>query len=144
MNKFQEAEKLKNKYRATLRDITAEDVKGLFDEVFEKHPNFRAIGWKQYVPSFNDGEPCEFTMDTDFQVVINDPEKINDNLTDEEIHDLRIRDFGWPKLDPEMEKDICDAFNLISADISETVFGSDVQIVITRSKITANSYSCGY
>lgn len=151
VNKFKEAEKLKKEYRATLRAITAEDVKSLFDGLFEKYPNFRAIGWKQYVPSFNDGEPCEFTMDTDFQVLTN--QAIKDNLegldesgtmTDDEIHQLGVRDFGWSKLDPEMENDISDVFSLISSDISEMVFGADVQIIITRTKLTANSYECGY
>jgi hypothetical protein len=26
-------------------------------------PNVSAVRWRQWVPSFNDGDPCEFTMD---------------------------------------------------------------------------------
>lgn len=151
MNKFKEAEKLKKEYQATLIAITAEDVKSLFDGLFEKYPNFRAIGWTQYVPGFNDGEPCEFTMDRDCNILTNESIKDylvgideSDTMTDEEIHDLAVCDFGRPKLDPQMKKDISDVFKLISSDISETLFGPDVQIIITKTKLTVSSYSCGF
>lgn len=33
-----------------------------FKEFFERHPKVTAIGWTQYTPHFNDGEPCEFSI----------------------------------------------------------------------------------
>lgn len=43
-----------------------EQLKPKFKEVgkdlFENHPKVEGIFWNQYVPSFNDGEPCEFSV----------------------------------------------------------------------------------
>lgn len=32
-----------------------------FKAFFTKYPNIDAIRWEQYTPSFNDGDPCEFS-----------------------------------------------------------------------------------
>jgi hypothetical protein len=33
--------------------------------IFEEYPQLKTIGWKQYAPSFNDGDPCYFTVHND-------------------------------------------------------------------------------
>lgn len=34
--------------------------KEIFKTFFELYPEVQAVGWNQYTPYFNDGEPCEF------------------------------------------------------------------------------------
>lgn len=45
-------------------EIHAELFKILDEEVFKKYPDIKNIGWTQYTPYFNDGEPCEFGVNT--------------------------------------------------------------------------------
>jgi hypothetical protein len=48
----------------------AEETEGLFrDQVvglFEKWPCVVKIGWRQYTPYWNDGEPCTFRCNTEY------------------------------------------------------------------------------
>jgi len=37
--------------------------KGL-NVIFEEYPNIDSISWNQYTPYFNDGDPCEFSVNT--------------------------------------------------------------------------------
>lgn len=59
MNKFEEYNKAKQAAREILNGITKEDVVGFFQDYLKKN-NLYGIAWLQYVPSFNDGEPCTF------------------------------------------------------------------------------------
>lgn len=34
------------------------------EQVFEKYPTVKNIGWPQYTPYFNDGDPCTFSAST--------------------------------------------------------------------------------
>lgn len=49
-----------------LKEETQEKMKALLAEMLQKFftvcPEIQTITWYQYVPSFNDGDPCEFTM----------------------------------------------------------------------------------
>ena len=61
-------------YDALLDGVTAakEQVKkagatavaALFKVFFAEYPEVKAVGWKQFTPHFNDGEPCEFSCDS--------------------------------------------------------------------------------
>jgi len=53
---------LANEIKKDAQSILAEGAKALFEE----HPVVGSFGWVQYTPSFNDGEPCEFTKGETF------------------------------------------------------------------------------
>ncbi len=38
----------------------------LAQEVFQKNPRLLSFSWRQYIPSFNDGDACTFTVNTDY------------------------------------------------------------------------------
>lgn len=57
-------EERKNAYMASQKDA----LTGALRAFLEKHDKVKAIVWTQYTPYFNDGEPCEFS--------VNDPEVI--------------------------------------------------------------------
>lgn len=39
-----------------------DSFKEIFKEFFDNYPEIQAIGWEQYTPYFNDGEPCVFSV----------------------------------------------------------------------------------
>lgn len=41
--------------------VSPEEFLAVVDEILAT-PGVRAIGWQQYTPYFNDGEPCEFSV----------------------------------------------------------------------------------
>lgn len=45
-----------------MREFGGELVKDALKELFEANPSFTAVGWSQWAPYFNDGEPCEFSV----------------------------------------------------------------------------------
>ena len=61
MNKLEEYNKAKQAAREILNGITKEEVVGLLQDYLKKN-NLYGIAWLQYVPSFNDGEPCTFRV----------------------------------------------------------------------------------
>jgi hypothetical protein len=48
--------------RATIKNEGIDIVKGIFREFFATHPLVDRVVWTQYIPGFNDGEPCEFSI----------------------------------------------------------------------------------
>lgn len=52
-----------------------EKMKNAFNDIFktffEQYPEIKAVGWNQYTPYFNDGEPCEFSVGEVFGVAEN-------------------------------------------------------------------------
>lgn len=138
MNKIEEANILEKQYNDILNSITEKDITDLFSEVFEKHPELQVITWNQYIPSFNDGEPCLFGM-SDWVACTSDFLE-----SDKEKFGMSVRDLEGEKLSPELENDINNAFKLLSDDICERVLGYDLQIIITRDGISNRYYNCGY
>lgn len=58
-------EELKQKIEDTnreIRDNAKTALEGSFKEIFEEYPELHGFRWTQYTPSFNDGDPCEFTV----------------------------------------------------------------------------------
>lgn len=45
-----------------VRSAGKKAVTALFKKLFEDFPSIKAVGWTQYTPYFNDGEPCEFGL----------------------------------------------------------------------------------
>lgn len=58
LSKLKEATKAFEAAKATAKDALVEAIK----EVFQKHPEIASIGWCQYAPHFNDGDPCVFRV----------------------------------------------------------------------------------
>lgn len=51
-------EQMEKQVSNVCREIIEEKADGLFS----KYPQLQTIGWNQFIPYFNDGEPCEFTI----------------------------------------------------------------------------------
>lgn len=71
MSKIQELKDKADVFKNELRKVMQEAVdkgKVLLNEaltaVFEEYPQIESISWTQYTPYFNDGDSCEFSVNT--------------------------------------------------------------------------------
>ena len=65
-----------NRMSEEIREKAKRDLPGIISNIVPANPRVKAIAWRQYAPYFNDGEPCEFS--------VNDPVLV---LDDQEVED---------------------------------------------------------
>ena len=129
--------------------------------VLDKYPEFIGIRWTQSVPSFNDGEPCTFSVDN-AQYVTN--EIVSDNYDEydetieinEEVYklfesegdwDSELKQIVYPTPEAKEKADILDKIDNVLftiQDLLEEQFSSNAEVIVTRDSIIVNDYSCGY
>ena len=67
-------------------------MKNAFEDIFKTFfslcPEIKAVGWNQYTPYFNDGEPCEFSVG-DFYAIAEDQK-----LSDEDDENIDLDDIN--------------------------------------------------
>lgn len=107
-------EQAKNDYNNRidrLSDLALEELKKRIVELFESTPenSITSLYWVQYIPSFNDGDVCEFTV-CDLNWECDEVDVSYDNPIIEEISDF-LQD---------------------NDDILEAMFGANVKITIHR------------
>lgn len=49
-------------YQEKLKELSQEKIQLACKDFFEKNPKVLAFAWTQYVPGFNDGDPCTFRV----------------------------------------------------------------------------------
>lgn len=59
ITKFSDAINAANK---AFKTNFTEELEKFAGEMFAKYPKLNSFGWVQYVPYFNDGDPCQFTI----------------------------------------------------------------------------------
>src|ERR1700735_4238981 len=57
-----ESEEMAAKLRKTAQDMVAPAIKKAFLELVADVPSVEAIRWAQYIPGFNDGDACVFSV----------------------------------------------------------------------------------
>jgi hypothetical protein len=57
---FEEYEAAQKKAQEAMQERLCD----VFKAVFEQYPEIKKFGWSQYTPYFNDGEPCEFSVNS--------------------------------------------------------------------------------
>jgi hypothetical protein len=58
-------DELIKQYDDAIKDLTNKIISALkteFGKIFDKYPELSYFTWKQYTPSWNDGEPCYFNV----------------------------------------------------------------------------------
>lgn len=109
-----------------------------FKRVFEEHPRLEGVRWKQYIPNFNDGEPCVFR--------VCDPTLLVTGLTEDmryaDKHGYRDSAYGYDTETAAVFNAAYDAVCavLVDEDLLEALFGSDGRITITRDGNLVNEY----
>lgn len=148
MNKFEEAQKLETEYKQKLGEIKEKDFLELFAPMFEKFPQIVAVGWHQYTPSFNDGDPCVFLMGEFYPIMATTQDE--KGFTEDQAHGLNADElegssnYKGLQLIEGLEEAFGATTRHITRDIAQRVFGDDQRVVISKSKITSQEYYCGY
>jgi hypothetical protein len=137
--------------------------------LFEKHPELHIISWKQYVPSFNDGDPCTFSMhDQCVNGVTESGYNSDDDMTDylneddntgvlekveafQEAASKVIESVEYAKHEETLAAaypwfaDVFKFLNAFTPGDYESMFESNAEVHITRDEgVISSEYYCGY
>lgn len=144
-------------YSKQIQDLQKEfhaKVEALFREAaadfFAKHPEVKTISWTQYIPSFNDGDPCEFSMGEIVFASVDWQEFDSPYWADENEDESKLswtnytsdEDFESPTLKAdikELEKVI-----LGSEGILESLYGVNVWVRLHANGVETDEFDCGY
>lgn len=138
------------------RDIIPQSAKPIFDLL-----PLAAIGWTQYIPGFNDGDPCVFTISGPYLVPSMFPDERDEDgdwadiidswtikyYTEKEIHLDRLTALGiYPFNYQEAIQVLNDFTKLFEVEeFFEAAFGVGVRVVVhPTGKIDITEYDCGY
>lgn len=147
----------------------SKEIMDMLKELMANNPMLEAMRWHQYTPSFNDGEPCEFSigeLEFKFSDNINSEANNKAEYSDDEDSDddsnsgfydsYSIDDFLEKKTDilnhkemSVLKKAIKDANKVFSKLCEmesqlETMFGTNMEITVTKDGIETENYDCGY
>ena len=149
MSKFEEILKLKAEYDKMAQEFGAKEIGDHIAWLLNRlDSRIKGVTWKQYVPYFNDGESCTFSVHESLILLdhgVAHSEALEENEDADEDPD------GWDRVDPwyfekypdlhaDMQK-LVDAVNDIPSDIKEAAFGEHAEIRITRKGVDYDAYT---
>jgi hypothetical protein len=167
-NAKKEIEQLQKELNEKSRKILEESLTNFLKEV----PEIYMISWCQYIPGFNDGDACSFTLTEisfftdidknnykdedsyDGQNPFSKPgsyvykNRFEDTYYNDKIqeYDGLVEKYGEERV-VEIEERIVaisTLINFIPNDTLENMYGVDVKVKITKEKTTIDEWSCGY
>jgi hypothetical protein len=160
--------------QAELKQRAEDIVRDGTKNYFADHGDIiHSFGWNQWIPGFNDGDPCTFTMGGLWLIAHEDIERVKeeegedvDDAIAEWKEDEGSDAFRWSKrkhcktegyrgdgkpnvhYDERFEAAYNDAlalYNVMSTgNLAEEVFGSDASVLITPNGVDVDEYYCGY
>ncbi len=145
----EELAEVRKTYQEKLQTI----FKQTFVEYFENNPEVNAVGWRQYTPYFNDGEPCEFRCYTECAFATN---AIGDQLSEVEYGEYNGDDKSIWVLDPdygchneeaipegveEKHDALLTVLGLIENSVFLELFGDHCTVIATRKGFDIHEYS---
>lgn len=127
----------KKEMQNKLKEFGQETFKPFFLNLFEAHPEAQAVRWTQYTPSFNDGDPCVFQ--------VNSPEATGVVIiADEEYDDEEDWHEAWDGEGAHPLSAVADQVEKFFEDIDDVMheaFGDGVQVTVQRNgTITVDDY----
>ena len=112
-----------NTDQKALRATIDECVKNVFRMIFENHPEIKEIKINTWIPGFNDGDPCEFSTNFSYPTV----NGMEDGDGNDDLNEI-----------------VAEYLEEIDEPFAQMVFGTNVEIVITKDSIRISEYDCGY
>lgn len=143
------ASEMKDKLAAVRQQAETEGKKAVHDgllSLFEKHPTLAEVSWAQYTPYFNDGEPCEFSVNDPYFKLTTDAEDGEEGWEGEDGYGTwnARYDPKWNGPDPHIYADIEAFASVIKSDemeqALEMAFGDHSRIIATREGIEVEEY----
>lgn len=127
--RFDSLKKLKKELGSIKKEVVA-TLKSGFKELFVEFPELKSFRWTQYAPYFNDGEPCEFSVNEIEYLLEGD---------DSDKDEWRCPPYkGGTELDQAI-RDLDQLFSSFEDDM-RTAFGNDVKVTVTKDKIEIEHY----
>lgn len=129
--------------RAKVADMSKAAVGALFKQFFTDHPKVTGIGWTQYTPYFNDGDPCEFGV-SDFYYTTKqgvDFEEVSSFYDDEEEHGFKETYADAARGEKAIKEAVSTLARAVDEDIFETAFGDHARIIATPFGFHVTEYS---
>lgn len=137
-----------------LTEEAKEAMKTGLASLFARFPVIGSIQWTQYVPVFNDGEPCVFTVgEVEFHPDGGDggedsqlsyyQEYVKNEATGHYDPTNNYRD---PRMTPALEAAMrsVERFFSYNKKMLESSFGAGTKVVVTKDKVVTEEYDCGY
>lgn len=125
----------------------------------DKYPEFVGVRWTQYIPAFNDGEPCVFRVcEPSYLVEVDEDddegEWIEIDDSNYEVIDSYSFDYSWngdsrvyknaaDKEKVELLRAIYSALQTVEDECQEQ-FGNNAEVIILHDRVIVNDYDCGY
>ncbi len=113
-------------------------VKPCLQEFMKAHPSVKALGWAQYTPYFNDGDPCVFHL---HGLHASAKDEREDELYGEGWHEI----YGDPEegFTPEAWSALKDLEKTLGdlEDELEAVFGDHVRVIVTAEGVDVEEYN---
>lgn len=99
-------------------------VKEEIERFFTDNPKLQGIVWQQYAPSFNDGDPCYFSVH-DFYATCG-----GDDVDMDEVSEYE----GWSDSDGKDQRRLADELSSLinDEDLLKCAFGEHALVTITR------------
>jgi hypothetical protein len=154
MNKNEFVEKVAEfkRVQAEYKSMMQENAKNIFSEmskeVFENNPNLQDFSWTQYTPYFNDGDTCEFSVNTDY-FYINRSNSDSDYIdvwyvTKPEYHDrIDFKKFGFNNVEEVVKavSEVKDILDMFDEDDYMEMFGDHAEVTVSRNDgVTVDGY----
>lgn len=130
MNKT-ELKKLKNEIEAKQKELQAychEQFKLGTKDLFDENPELKSFGFKGYIPFFNDGDECVFSV----------------HIDEPDINGVDGYDISYE--DPHkglqaLQSKVNEFLSAFDEDFYQKIFGDHFQVVIKADKISVKKYS---
>jgi len=112
-----------------IKQFGEQAVKAFFKEYFETHPEVYGVKWTQFVPFYNDGDACVFSLNSVYTFATKEAfEKADGSLYDDEGAE---ECYG---VEPRTSLSEIE-------EMLESIFGEHAQVAVTRTSIETEEYT---
>lgn len=126
-NKIKELSESVEKLTEQVHQINEDIFKLIVNNLFDSYPELKKFAFIGYVPGYNDGQACTFTLGTDYPEINEDESDDYSNEVNEQLSDI-----------------VTKYLNILPEKFYQSYFGSNFRVVVTREGITVEDYDCGY
>ena len=135
------------------------DIMDMLKELMVNNPKLEAIRWQQWIPGFNDGEPCEFTVgEISFQFAnaVEKDENGEEQDSEDFMDEYDLKKYFERQVDILNHKEVTalkksvDEATAVFGKLTEMesqlrdMFGDNMEITVTASGVETEEYDCGY
>jgi hypothetical protein len=109
-------------------------------EFLTKNPTVKHIAWEQYTPTFNDGDPCEFTMG-DLKFLVEKTSESEDEDGEPIISEVEVDSYEFAR--GSVYRSLSEEFHSLK-EFFYWLFGDNKRVIVTPAEIITEDYDCQY